>query len=58
MLATGRRCLLLKDKTAPKMPTDLVGHIYKEVNLDKASEVEAAVSQWFSNDLAIRVPGK
>ena len=25
MLMTGRRCLLLKDKSTPKMPTDLVG---------------------------------
>jgi len=33
MLLSGRRCALLKDQTVPAMPTDLVGQIYKSVDL-------------------------
>jgi hypothetical protein len=51
MLMTGRRCLLLKDKTAPKLPTNLVGHIYKSIDLADLSTLERAVSDWITADL-------
>ena len=38
-LVLGRRLALLKDESLKVMPTDLVGHIYHEVNLDKPSTV-------------------
>jgi hypothetical protein len=46
MLATGRRCLLLKDSTCPTLPTDLVGHIYASVELDSPDSVTEAVGAW------------
>lgn len=51
MVMTGRRCAMLKDVTAPSMPTDLVGRIYKEVDFDKAAEVATAIHLWAANDL-------
>jgi len=51
MIATGRRCLLLKDQSSPSMPTDLVGKIYKPVDLDKTASVTAAVQEWIDKDL-------
>jgi hypothetical protein len=53
MLMTGRRCMILKDLTVPKMPTDLVGHIYKSVDLDQVEEVVAAAHIWVSEDLGL-----
>lgn len=53
MLMAGRRCLLLKDSSIERMPTDLVGHIYKPVNLSDPSTVTAAVHEWAREDLAL-----
>jgi hypothetical protein len=46
MIATGRRCLLLKDHTAPNPPTDLIDHIYVEVDIGSADAVRKAVKKW------------
>ncbi|WP_018599392.1 hypothetical protein [Mycobacterium sp. 155] len=51
MVITGRRCLLLKDTSIQSMPTDLVGMIYKAVDLDKPETVTKAVADWVKNDL-------
>jgi hypothetical protein len=53
MLVTGRRCALLKDSSSPPMPTDLVGQIYKSVDLEKPDTVTNAVHRWISNDLGL-----
>lgn len=53
MLMTGRRCVILKDKTVPTLPTDLVGKIYKSVDLDDMRTVSAAVEQWCDADLGL-----
>lgn len=53
MLMTGRRCALLKDTSIERTPTDLVGRIYKDVDLDEPRSVTAAVSSWIEDDLAI-----
>lgn len=53
MLMTGRRCLLLKDSSIPRMPTDLVGFIYKSVDLDDPDTVRMAVHEWVREDLAL-----
>ena len=53
MLMTGRRCALLKDLSIERMPTDLVGHIYKPLDLDDADSVAAAVHGWLRDDLAL-----
>lgn len=51
MVMSGRRCLLLKDNSIKAMPTDLVGMIYKSVDLDDPGTVTSAVSDWVTNDL-------
>ena len=51
MLATGRRCALLKDSTQPDLPTDLVGHIYRPVDFGDLEGVSANLHQWVANDL-------
>lgn len=53
MLMTGRRCALLKDRSIERMPTDLVGKIYKPVQLQKPSTVEGALHAWIRDDLAL-----
>jgi hypothetical protein len=53
MLITGRRCCLLKDSSIKRLPTDLVGRIYKSVEMDDRTTVEAALHAWISDDLAL-----
>ncbi len=53
MLMTGRRCALLKDRTAPDLPSDLGGHVYKPVDFDQETEIADAVRLWVRNDLRI-----
>ena len=53
MLMTGRRCVLLKDRSVDGMPTDLVGHIYKSVDLDDPESIASAVREWCENDLGL-----
>ena len=50
MLMTGRRCALLKDSTAPDLPTDLVGQIYKPVDVTNAQQIDEVIRQWASAD--------
>jgi hypothetical protein len=51
MMTTGRRCALLRDKSIKTMPTDLVGHIYKSVDLGKTKTVADALHRWIRDDL-------
>jgi hypothetical protein len=51
MLMTGRRCALLKDGSITKMPTDLVGQIYKSVDLSKPKTIGDALHVWLRDDL-------
>ncbi len=51
MLITGRRCALLKDRSIEHMPTDLVGHIYKSVDLDNTDTICCELHDWIRNDL-------
>ncbi|UCH86617.1 MAG: hypothetical protein JSU97_08900 [Dehalococcoidia bacterium] len=53
MLATGRRCLLLKDVTIGTLPTDLVGHIYQSIDLDDPATIATAVARWITQDLGL-----
>lgn len=53
MLVTGRRTGLLKDRSIDRMPTDLVGRIYKSVDLDDPATVEAVLHTWIRDDLAL-----
>ena len=51
MLMTGRRCALLKDTSIDKLPTDLVGKIYKGVDFNDVTSVEVALHMWIRDDL-------
>jgi hypothetical protein len=51
MLMAGRRCALLKDGSIAKMPTDLVGHIYKSIDLNKPETISAVLHLWLRDDL-------
>jgi hypothetical protein len=53
MMMGGRRCALLRDKSIKAMPTDLVGHIYKPVDLTKPTTVSVALHKWLRDDLGV-----
>lgn len=53
MLMTGRRCAILRDNSVPDMPSDLVGHIYKPVDLSNHEECLDVLDKWVRNDLGI-----
>jgi hypothetical protein len=53
MTITGRRCGILRDRTAPSLPTDLAGQIYKSVDLDDETTVMDAVARWANDDLGL-----
>jgi hypothetical protein len=51
MLMSGRRCALLKDKSVPALPTDLVGKIYKSVDLTQRRTIADSLHAWLRADL-------
>lgn len=53
MVMAGRRCALLKDNTAPLMPTDLIGQIYKPVDFDNLDGVAREAHLWAAEDLGL-----
>jgi hypothetical protein len=53
MLMAGRRCGLLKDASIKKMPTDLVGRIYKSIDLGNPKSVSEAIHEWLREDLGL-----
>lgn len=53
MLMTGRRCAILRDASVPAMPSDLVGHIYKPVELADHEATLAVIDSWVKNDLGL-----
>jgi hypothetical protein len=58
MYALGRRCLLLKDKRMPRLPTDTCGKIYKDFDTyDLPSSIERQISDWCEQDLGLSVIG-
>ena len=53
MLMAGRRCALLRDTSVERMPTDLVGRIYKSVDLARPDSVGDELHRWVRDDLAL-----
>jgi hypothetical protein len=53
MLVMGRRSALLKDKSIERMPTDLVGKIYRPIDLDDPMTVARALHVWLRDDLTL-----
>lgn len=53
MLMAGRRLALLKDASIDRLPTDLVGKIYKSADFDDVDATSAAIHMWIRDDLAL-----
>jgi predicted nucleotide-binding protein len=54
MLALNKRCLILKDQRMPKMPTDIVGKLYKEFDTyNIETSVTRSVEAW-AHDIGFR----
>lgn len=53
MLMAGRRCAILRDRTALRPPTDLSGQIYKPVDFDDTEGVAFAAHMWIAEDLGL-----
>jgi hypothetical protein len=54
MYALGRRCLLLKDKRMPRLPTDTCGKIYRDFDTYSVAEsVSSQVKAWCETDLGL-----
>jgi hypothetical protein len=52
-LVLGRRIGLLKDPSLEKMPTDLGGQIFFEVDLDEPESVSEVLDDWIGESLAL-----
>lgn len=50
-LVLGRRLAVLKDRPVEQLPTDLVGRIYKEVDLEDLTTVATELHKWIRDDL-------
>lgn len=50
-LVLGRRLAILKDKPVETLPTDLVGRIYKTIDLDNVKTVAESLHAWCRDDL-------
>jgi hypothetical protein len=53
MLVSGRRCCLLKDHNAPRLPTDFIAQIYKEIEITNSQMVRANIETWVQDDLQL-----
>jgi hypothetical protein len=53
MLVSGRRCALLKDASAPSLPSDFVAEIYKGVDISDVDSVAGAIFDWVRLDLGL-----
>lgn len=54
MTMTGRRCALVRDSvTAPALPTDFIGQIYKPIDLDDIQAISDAIHRWAALDLGL-----
>jgi protein-tyrosine-phosphatase len=57
MLGQGKRCLLLKERRVPALPTDLIGRLYREFDSFKIRQtIQAEIRSWL-RDLGIAKRG-
>lgn len=57
MLGTSRRCLVLKEKHLPALPTDVANRLYKPFDAFQIVEtIEAEIDRWVTVDLGVGVP--
>jgi len=53
MMAQNKRCLILKDQRMPKMPTDIVGKLYREFDSYKIAESISKCIELWSRDIGL-----
>lgn len=54
MLAQNKRCLILKDERMPRMPTDIIGKLYKEFDTyNIETSLRTCVESW-AHDIGLR----
>ena len=54
MLGQGKRCLLLKEQRMPRLPTDIVGHIYRSFDIfNIADSIPREIEAWVRDDLGL-----
>jgi hypothetical protein len=53
MLVSGRRCCLLKDVSAPALPTDFIAQIYREIEISDPDAVRTNLQAWARDDLQL-----
>jgi hypothetical protein len=59
MYALGKRCLLLKEKRMPRLPTDIYGRIYRDFDaLNLRSSLEKQIREWCKIDLQLSPIGQ
>lgn len=59
MYAQGKRCLLLKERRMPRLPTDICGRIYRDFDaLNLKVSIQEQISEWCKNDLRINRVGE
>lgn len=52
LMGGGKRTLLLKEKRLPRVPSDVVHRLYKEVDIpDIDSSINCEIKRWISVDL-------
>jgi hypothetical protein len=55
MYALKKRCLLLKEKRMPRLPTDICGRIYRNFDCyDIAASLSSEIRNWCANDLGLQ----
>lgn len=53
MYASKKKCLLLKDKRMPKLPTDVCGKIYKDFDTYNLTSIQNQLTEWCERDLQL-----
>lgn len=54
MMAREKRCLLLKEKRMPGLPTDICGFLYRDFDIfDIENSIGTQIRQWVLNDLCL-----
>jgi hypothetical protein len=57
MFAIGKRCLILKERRMPRLPTDMLGLIYRDFDVfDLQNSLKQQIKNWCTDDLGLQPP--
>ncbi|HEX4961238.1 MAG TPA: hypothetical protein VF173_10405 [Thermoanaerobaculia bacterium] len=57
MFALGKRCLILKERRMPRLPTDMLGLVYRDFDVfDLQNSLRRQIRSWCIEDLGMRPP--